>query len=844
MLAVISIAALAIGAYVSVRAQSEEEAISVQSPQPAPPPPPAGGPPPPEPGVRPDTIQFPIAELGSCGSTTACERYCDDLSHKDACVAFGLAHGLIDREEAQGAGSIPSTGPGGCRTESSCRAYCEDPAHLAECTAFGAAHGVISKEDVRKSEILLTTGGPGGCKTPDECRAYCSDPGHERECFGFAKTNGFIGEAEVERIEKLRAEAVVSNEEPGPGGCTDETACRAYCGDPAHMTECLAFAESKGLIAHDDAGRIRKAGFTTGPGGCKGEAECRAYCDDPGRQAECIDFGVAHGFMTEAEARLARKFAGKTGPGGCRGAECREFCENADHTEVCLDFAGQEGLMSPGELARARKFVTIAQEGGPGGCRGRECRDYCEDPANQDECFSFAKKQGLIPPEEQQKFEAGIKIRKKMAESGGPGGCRTDDECRVYCADSGRVEECVAFGAAHGGLPETEVRRMLKEFAAGRFEAHGDFGPPEDFRRFEEEARRRIDEFKQLEVQFRGGPPGGLAPSGVEGFPGAPGAPGAFSGGPVGGPGFTGPGGCTSPSECIKYCAEHREECFSFGPPGRPGVRPPEGGLPPGFNAPELRRDLIRPAPLETQAGGSAAVTLDKQSGGFYRLGVRASRGIQEFSLGLASGSNYGGGINGCPREFVNENASFKDSDFPFTRVTVTDCDGTAHPVALPPPFGAPRTIPAIPPGFPPPPAFQPPTGFPPPGVTPERCPLRPTVDQCPPGQAKVVAFSSDECGTYYSCAPAGTAAGGFEDPAAGCTLKGGKWDGFTCRFESTPPPPPAADDPAAFCTHQGGTWDGSKCNFLTAPPQSRLQLQIQSGAASAIQALWGFLGF
>lgn len=770
---------LVLGAYVAIRAQAQEGAE-------------------PEPESSVPGIQFPIPELGNCGSATECEAYCDDLSNKDACVAFGLPLGLIEPEEAEAAKELPPSGPGGCASESACRAYCEDAAHLAECTGFAKEHGVISEADARRAEILLTTGGPGGCTAPDTCRAYCDDSAHEGECFEFAKANGFISEEEIGRIEELREKTAVSEAEPGPGGCIDEASCRAYCEDPAHITECLAFAESKGFISPEDAERIRKSGFTAGPGGCTGEAECRAYCEDPAHQAACIDFAVENGFMTEEEARLARKFAGKTGPGGCTGEQCREYCESPDHAEACLDFAAAEGLMSGEELARARKFMRISQEGGPGGCTGLACRDYCEDPAHQDECFNFAKQQGLIPPGEEKQFEAGIKIRKKMQESGGPGGCRSDDECRVYCTDPGRVEECVAFGAAHGGLSEEEIRRMLEEFSSGKFEARGEFGPPEDIRRFEEEARRRVGEFEQLEEHFRGGPPGA--------FPGArgefPGAPGDFPAGGRGGvfpQGFSGPGGCSGPVECIKYCAEHREECFSFGPPaggearpdgrpGAPGIRPPEGGLPPGFEAPELRRDLIRPTPGETQAGGSATVTLNKQSSGFYRLVVRASRGVKEFSLSLAGGSNYGGGINGCTQEFVNENASFKDSDFPFASVAVTDCDGRAHQIALPPPYGGAGRAPgAVPPEFQIPPEFQPPTtgSQPPEGFRPEgfEPPSGFTPPDFNPPEGIVVPPEFEHFEQFAP--PPGPES--FGDPATECASRGGAWTGTECRLPSEP---------------------------------------------------------
>ena len=172
----------------------------------------------------------------------------------------------------------------------------------------------------------------------------------------------------------------------------------------------------------------------------------------------------------------------------------------------------------------------------------------------------------------------------------------------------------MAFAAAHGGVPPEQARRMLKQFTEQRLNAAGPgkFGPPQDFRRFEEEASRRFEEFKLLEQNFRGeGAPqfSGQFPGGPGEFPGKP---GEFPGGPggqgefQGGPAFVGPGGCTSPQECIKYCAEHKEECFG-GPQGgqgdqagRPqrGSESQQGGRPGGFEGfggplPQLRGNLI-----------------------------------------------------------------------------------------------------------------------------------------------------------------------------------------------------------------------------------------------------------
>jgi len=46
---------------------------------------------------------------------------------------------------------------------------------------------------------------------------------------------------------------------------------------------------------------------------------------------------------------------------------------------------------------------------GPGGCEGREeCEAFCNNPANRETCFEFAKEHGIIPPEDLEELERGI----------------------------------------------------------------------------------------------------------------------------------------------------------------------------------------------------------------------------------------------------------------------------------------------------------------------------------------------------------------------------------------------------------------------------------------------------
>lgn len=724
--------------YFSIGVSAKEEGIPPQKPSPAPAEEPNGaslepieGPPPEdEAGVQPSEtepliqptedetppepevpsaevespsppFEFPIPELSNCANTDECKAYCDDLANSQACAEFGATHGLISEDDAEKAADLPPTGPGGCKGDDECKVYCQDPAHGQECLDFAIQHGLMSKEDIKRAKLLLEGNGPGGCSSAEGCEAFCGDPANQGACFEFAKEHELLTQEEIREIEAHKK--ALEDFKESPGGCKSETECRTYCQDTVHADECLDFGLKQGVISEEEAGRFRKLALTGGPGGCKGEVECKAYCEDLSHQTECIDFAVRNGFMSEEEAKLARKMAGKTGPGGCQGRQCRDYCENPANTEVCISFAEQEGLMSGKELAQARKFMKIAQEGGPGGCRGgAECKNYCENPDRQDECFSFAKDKGLISPEDERSFEIGKKLQQKVKESGGPGGCRNDSECRSYCGEPGHVEECVAFGAAHGGISEEEIRKMLKDFTEGRIGPPGEFGPPEDIKRFEKEVQSRFEQFRNLESRFRGGEGGG---PGMMPFGGPP--AGMMAGGLEGG--FSGPGGCKTPAECMSYCREHLDKCMDFSP-GAGG-----GGLPSGESGGEIPSTEIqaeKPTTPTSRGGSLASISLVKESTGLFRLTIRDRDGLQKFSLALSGGSNYGGDLNGCPVEYVRNTVRFTESDFPIRSAYVIDCIGTKHEITLGPPYG-PSATPAIAPETTPYPGLQPPAGLP-----------------------------------------------------------------------------------------------------------------------------------
>lgn len=503
--------------------------------------------------AQPENIVFPIAELGNCESKEACKTYCDKKDNFERCINFAEKNGLMSKIEATHARKAAKAlnaeerGPGGCKSEKECKAYCEDMNHINECLAFAEKHGLMPPEELqeaRKVARALREGTrlPGGCTNKAACENYCEDPAHMDECIAFAENAGFMTKEEADMVRKTGG--------VGPGGCRGR-ACQTYCDDPDHFNECIAFAETNGLIGAEEA-RIARLTGGKGPGGCQRE-ECRTYCDDLSHAKECVDFALAHGMMKPEEAEMALKMMQRgitSGPGGCQGKnECETFCNDPANMEACMNFAVEAGFMTPEEAEHVKKMGTGILQGGPGGCQGQlECQRYCEDPAHQDECIVFSVEAGFMTPEEAER----VKSLEGGFSAGGPGGCKSELECKDYCSRPEHQEECFAFAKEHGlidegaSLPESEVE----------FREYGD------------------------EYPVREGAP-------TQTFTG-------------------GPGGCQTPEECKRYCSDpsHVEECKSFFPEkfeesGPTYPSPEEGYTYPAEPSPE-DSSLSEPIPHET----------------------------------------------------------------------------------------------------------------------------------------------------------------------------------------------------------------------------------------------------
>src|SRR3989344_4910484 len=126
-------------------------------------------------------------------------------------------------------------------------------------------------------------------------------------------------------------------------------------------------------------------------------------------------------------------------------------------------FSGQIGEVSVYNRAldalEVRMIAAIWQGDGPGGCRTEtECRAYCEQAEHSRECLAFVKKYRLASDEEIAQWEKFIDV----VENGGPGDSRTEESCINYCEDSSHIVECTDFVAKYNLVPPEELAEMQK----------------------------------------------------------------------------------------------------------------------------------------------------------------------------------------------------------------------------------------------------------------------------------------------------------------------------------------------------------------------------------------------
>lgn len=413
-------------------------------------------------------LTYPIAELGNCENKSDCAAYCDNSDNMSACVAFAEQNSLLPEEDINLAKKMlaagETAGPGGCKGQAECKSYCDDINNIEECITFAEAHDLLPPEELAEGKKVLQAIKQGltppGCQSKTECDSFCRQPENMESCITFGEAAGLIPPEELKEA-KMALEAVKKGVKPPPCGGREE--CDTYCSAPENMEECITFAEAAGFMSADEAAMVRKTGGK-GPGDCRGKDQCEAYCEDPANGEECINFAIEMGMMAPEEAEQAKKMlaAGfRGGPGGCRGKEeCENYCNDFSHQQECMDFAVANGFMSADEAEQAKQMMRSGFSAGPGGCQGKdECEAFCQDPSHTEECIQFAQQTGMMSPEEAQMAEQG----RMMMRQGGPGGCQGAEDCKAYCEDLSRLEECANFASQQGLISQEEMEKMREQ---------------------------------------------------------------------------------------------------------------------------------------------------------------------------------------------------------------------------------------------------------------------------------------------------------------------------------------------------------------------------------------------
>ncbi len=215
-------------------------------------------------------ITYPIASLGNCADYTSCRNYCEDESHRDACIQFAKQKGFYE-ERKNDQILMQAKSELGCSSETECKNICEKEDNFEKCTNFAKKAGFAKEQMMspKNQEILKKAKELLGCDSPQSCKSICEQEGNRQKCSEFAKQTGLKG----------------GEERRGPGGCNSEESCKSFCSNPDNFNECSKFKPPEG---QERRGGPQPEGFR-GPGGCNSESSCREYCEK--NPSECQKFG-------------------------------------------------------------------------------------------------------------------------------------------------------------------------------------------------------------------------------------------------------------------------------------------------------------------------------------------------------------------------------------------------------------------------------------------------------------------------------------------------------------------------------------------------------------------------
>lgn len=292
--------------------------------------------------------------------------------------------------------------------------------------AFALLLSIISRGVFAQvTKPVYPIGELGNCRDAKECYLYCEIPANKAACWSYGKyvlNKDVLGEETDTEMEAEVRRLGITFPIAELGNCANVRECRDYCEQTEHHQTCTDFAKKHGLHREDERAEQEEDELLEAARnelGCTSKSSCLALCEQPENHEKCRAFAERHGLEhedAEPDPEKQRILEKARTELGC---ESMESCRSIceQDKQRCMDFARRHGLHEEGD--------SPPPAGGPGGCRTQEeCDRYCRE--HEEECNRFKSEH---PPE----GEHGERET-------GPGGCDSDESCRRYCEE--HPDEC------------------------------------------------------------------------------------------------------------------------------------------------------------------------------------------------------------------------------------------------------------------------------------------------------------------------------------------------------------------------------------------------------------------
>ena len=186
-------------------------------------------------------------------------------------------------------------------------------------------------------------------------------------------------------------------------------------------------------------------------GNCANQQECKAFCDNSANQVACTKWSQDNGFAPKPAAQQPQQATNaiKTKP---------------TQQATAQQTPNQPQQQSKPQIDQKKSQEIISTKGGPGGCKTQqECSNYCSVLDHQQECSNFVTDNNLLSAQDMQAVKKQAAMVKKISTEGGPGGCKSQEDCKTFCNEPNNIETCVAFSQSNGMMTADQSTQILQQ---------------------------------------------------------------------------------------------------------------------------------------------------------------------------------------------------------------------------------------------------------------------------------------------------------------------------------------------------------------------------------------------